>query len=130
MRTGQGRGRSGRGKSKEVVPAGGESGGDDRGELGSGDAGAADGVDINLVIAGALSDLAIVHASPYGRRAFQRAARAVLALEEPVAAYVTRGELRGIPDIGPASESVIQEHLERGTSARAEREVETSAKRD
>src|SRR5687768_11703690 len=82
--------------------------------------------DVNAEIAGALRDMALVHASPHGRIAYRRAARAVMALEEPLASLLQRHDARAIRFIGPASERVIREHLELGASPTVEAAVERS----
>ena len=86
--------------------------------------------DLNMEVAGALYDLAFLHASPHGRIAYKRAAQAVLALEEPLDVFAARRGLREIPYIGPASERVIREHLEHGKSSTVERAVEKSERSD
>jgi histidinol phosphatase-like PHP family hydrolase len=84
--------------------------------------------DLNLEVAGQLYDLALIHDSPHGRIAYQRAAQAVLRLEEPLDAVVAAGSLRQVPYIGPASERVILESLEHGASPTVERAVAASGK--
>jgi histidinol phosphatase-like PHP family hydrolase len=86
--------------------------------------------DVNMEVAGALNDVALVHASKHGRFAYKKAARAVLTLEEPLVEFVERHELREIPYIGPATERVILEHLETGKSPTVEKTVQASGKRD
>jgi histidinol phosphatase-like PHP family hydrolase len=71
-----------------------------------------------------------VHAEVHGRRAYRRAARAVMMLDEPLDAFVARRPARDIPYIGPASERVILEWLEHGRSPRVERAVDASPRRD
>jgi putative hydrolase len=78
--------------------------------------------DLNLEVAGALYDMALVHSSKHGRIAYKRAARSVLALERPLD-ELPRDRLREIRYIGPASERVILEVLDRGTSPIVERAV-------
>ena len=88
-----------------------------------------DGKDLNMEVAEALYDLAFVHDSIHGSRAYRRAARALVSLEEPLDVFVRTHAPREIPSIGPASERVILEHLEQGRSPRVERAVEKSARR-
>lgn len=84
--------------------------------------------DLNMDVAGELYDLALIHPSPHGRMAYRRAARSVLRLEEPLDAMLRERSAREIPYVGPASERVILEHLEHGTSASVERAVENSGR--
>ena len=72
--------------------------------------------DLNMDVAGQLHDMALAHPSPHGRMAYKRAAQAVLRLDESLDDFAAGHELREIPFIGPASERVIREILERGTS--------------
>jgi putative hydrolase len=82
--------------------------------------------DINMEAASALEDLALVHSSRHGRIAYKRAARAVLTHARPLSEVTAKGGLREIPYIGPASERVILEVLEHGSSPTAERAVAQS----
>ncbi|HYJ34404.1 MAG TPA: PHP domain-containing protein [Candidatus Binatia bacterium] len=84
--------------------------------------------DLNMEIAGQLYDLALIHSSPHGRIAYKRAAQAVLRMEEPLDAVAAAGSLRQVPYIGPASERVILESLEHGSSPTVERAVAASGK--
>lgn len=84
--------------------------------------------DLNMEVAGQLYDLALIHDSPHGRIAYKRAAQAVLRLEAPLNAIAAERSLRDVPFIGPASERVILEMLEHGTSPTVERAVEKSGK--
>lgn len=86
--------------------------------------------DMNMEVAGQLSDMALVHDSPYGRSAYERASMSVLGLDEPLDEIVANGSARAIPNIGRSSERVILEYLERGESPTVERAVTRSAKRD
>lgn len=86
--------------------------------------------DVNLEVAGQLFDMALVHSSPHGRLAYRRAAQVLLRLETPIDALAARGSLREIPLIGPASERVIQEALEHGSSPTVERAIAGSGKAD
>src|SRR6187549_3057866 len=86
--------------------------------------------DLNMDVAGQLRDMALIHSSPHGRIAYKRAAQAVLSLEEPIDSYARRGELRTIRHIGPASERIILEILERGISPTVARAIEKSGKAD
>ncbi|HET9325467.1 MAG TPA: hypothetical protein VFQ05_01715 [Candidatus Eisenbacteria bacterium] len=85
--------------------------------------------DLNMEVAEALYDLAFVHQSTHGARAYRRAARAVVSLEQPLDDFVREHAPREIPYVGPASERVILEHLQLGRSPAVERAVEKSARR-
>lgn len=84
--------------------------------------------DLNMDIAGQLYDMALIHDSPHGRIAYKRAAQAITRLDEPLDSFVARHSLRDIPYIGPASERVIREALEHGTSPTVERAIDKSGK--
>jgi putative hydrolase len=85
--------------------------------------------DVNVEVAGQLNDLALVHTSPHGRIAYKRAAKAVLALEQPLNELVATGSPREIPYVGPATERVILEYLGRGASPTVDRALDKSGKR-
>jgi histidinol phosphatase-like PHP family hydrolase len=85
--------------------------------------------DVNAVAAGFLKDLAYAQTSQPKMFGYKRAAAAVLALEEPLPNLVGPDRrLARIPGIGPASERVILEVLERGESPTAEAAVARSDK--
>jgi histidinol phosphatase-like PHP family hydrolase len=85
--------------------------------------------DVNAVAAGFLRDLAYAQTSQPKMFGYKRAAAAVLALEEPLTRLTGPGRrLARIPGIGPASERVILEVLEGGTSPTAEAAVARSEK--
>jgi hypothetical protein len=84
--------------------------------------------DLNMDIAGQLYDMALIHASPHGRMAYKRAAQALLRLDEPVDEFAATRPLREVPYIGPASERVIQESLEHGTSPSVASAIEKSGR--
>jgi histidinol phosphatase-like PHP family hydrolase len=86
--------------------------------------------DINMEVVGELYDLSLLHSSPHGRIAYKRAAQAVWRSEESLDAWAARRPLRDIRNIGPASERIILEHLEHGTSATVERAIEKSGARE
>jgi putative hydrolase len=87
--------------------------------------------DINLQIAGLLSDLAAVQTSPQKAWGYKQASSAIRELEEPVGALVEAdGSLRKIFRVGPASSRVIQEVLEYGHSPLVEAAVDESGRRD
>src|SRR5688500_9480931 len=77
--------------------------------------------DVNAVAAGFLRDLAYAQTSEPKMFGYKRAAAAVLALAQPLTSLIGPGErLTRIPGIGPASERVILEVLDSGTSPTAE----------
>jgi putative hydrolase len=83
--------------------------------------------DVNAVAAGFLRDLAYAQTSEPKMFGYKRAAAAVLALEQPLTNLVGPGRrLERIPGIGPASERVILEVLEGGTSPTADDAVARS----
>ena len=83
--------------------------------------------DVNAVAAGFLRDLAYAQTSEQKMFGYKRAASAVLALDEPLTNLVGPGRnLARIPGIGPASERVILEVLDGGTSPTAEAAVARS----
>ena len=80
--------------------------------------------DVNAVAAGFLRDLAYAQTSEPKMFGYKRAAAAVLALEQPLTQLAGPGRrLARIPGIGPASERVILEVLEGGTSPTADAAV-------
>jgi histidinol phosphatase-like PHP family hydrolase len=83
--------------------------------------------DVNAVVAGLLRDLAHVQTSRPSMFGYKRAAAAVLGLDEPLTSLVLPGRrLARIPGIGPASERVIFEVLDGGSSPTVERAVAQS----
>ena len=87
--------------------------------------------DVNLQIAGLLSDLAAVQTSPQKAWGYKQASSAVRELDEPVGALVEAdGSLRKIYRIGPASTRVILEVLELGHSPLVETAVAASDRRE
>jgi len=87
--------------------------------------------DVNAVVGGLLRDLAYVQTSPQRMFGYKRAASAVLSLEQPLT-HLRRsnGTLEKISGIGPASNRVILEVLDTGTSPTVERTVELSGRAD
>lgn len=86
-------------------------------------------VDMNLLIAGLLRDLAAVQASPQRRWGYRRAAAAIQDLEEPIERLLQPdGTLRKIPNIGPSSSRIILEILTTGTSPTVEAVIASSGK--
>jgi putative hydrolase len=82
--------------------------------------------DLNMEVVGELYDLALLHSSPHGRIAYRRAAQAVWRLEERLDQWAASRPLRDIRHIGPASERIIREHLEHGSSPTVARAIEKS----
>jgi histidinol phosphatase-like PHP family hydrolase len=86
-------------------------------------------MDMNGKLAALLRDFAAIQTSKQRKWGYQRAAAAILALEDPIESYVQPdGTLRKIPNIGPSSTRVILEVLQTGTSATIERAIEDSGK--
>src|SRR5437762_1587118 len=84
--------------------------------------------DRNLEVAGALQDYALVHESPPARMGYRRAARSMLRLERPVEELARAGGLREVRGIGPASERIALEVLERGSSLTVEKAIAAVAR--
>jgi len=85
--------------------------------------------DVNAVAAGYLRDLAYAQTSQPKMFGYKRAAAAVLALEEPLTSLITPGrQLARIPGVGPASQRVIFEVLDSGTSPTADAAVNLSGR--
>src|SRR3954462_2967306 len=85
--------------------------------------------DMNALIGALLRDLADVQRAKQAGWGYKRAAKAVLALEEPIESLVKPdGTLTKILNIGPKSERVILEALRSGTSPTVETAVEESGK--
>src|SRR5215813_13205684 len=92
-------------------------------------ASSAPGMDLNGKIAALLRDFAAIQKSKQRKWGYQRAAAAVLALEEPIESLVQPdGTLRKIPNVGPSSTRVILEVLSSGTSPAVERAIAESGK--
>jgi len=83
--------------------------------------------DVNAVAAHYLRDLAYAQTSEPKMFGYKRAAATILALEEPLTNLIGPGrQLPRIPGIGPASERVILEVLDDGTSPTADAAVHRS----
>jgi putative hydrolase len=79
------------------------------------------GIDRNRQIAALLRDFAAVQTSKQRKWGYQRAAAAILALEQPLESLLSPdGTLLKIPNIGPSSTKIILEVLRTGTSATIE----------
>src|SRR5437867_2659573 len=87
------------------------------------------GTDMNGIVAGLLRDLAAVQKSRQSQWGYERAAAAILSLEEPIESLLQPdGTLRKIPNVGPSSTRVILEVLQTGSSPTVERAVAESGK--
>jgi histidinol phosphatase-like PHP family hydrolase len=85
--------------------------------------------DVNAVVGGLLRDLAFAQTSEQSMSGYERAAGAVLALEQPLTQLLQPDRtLARIPGIGPASTRVILEVLDTGTSATVEQAVAGSGR--
>src|SRR6266513_3028313 len=85
---------------------------------------ASSGMDMNGKIAALLRDFAAVQKSKQSMWGYKRAARAILALEEPIESLLQPdGTLRKIPNVGPSSSRIILEVLQTGTSATVEQTI-------
>ena len=86
-------------------------------------------LDLNVVIAGLLRDLAQVQTSTPSRWGYKRAASAIRNLDEPIENFLQPdGTLRKISNIGPASTRVILEVLRTGESETVSRAIAESGK--
>ena len=86
--------------------------------------------DLNVVAAGLLQDLAILHTDERRQFAYKRAAKAIATgLDRSVADLVDEGLLRDVPFVGPASERVVVEVVRTGTSVSVEQAVAASTRR-
>jgi histidinol phosphatase-like PHP family hydrolase len=87
-------------------------------------------VDLNLIAAGLLRDLAAIQNVPAKTWGYKQAASAIMWLDEPLDALVDAGgQLPRIPRIGPASQRVLREVLATGGSALVEAAVDASGRR-
>lgn len=87
-------------------------------------------MDLNGKIAALLRDFAAVQRSKPKMWGYKRAAKAILALEEPVESLLQPdGTLRKIPNIGPASSRIILEVLTTGTSPTIEAAIQGSGQK-
>ena len=90
---------------------------------------ASSGTDINGRVAALLRDLAAVQKSQPSMWGYNRAAAAILSLEEPLESLLQPdGTLRKIPDVGPSSTRVVLEVLQTGASPTVERAIADSGK--
>ena len=87
-------------------------------------------VDVNLVLAGLLSDLAFLAGEHQRALGYTRAAKAVLRLDRHVTPLVEANTFRAIPGIGPTTDRIAREVIQDGTSAFVELAVHESGKAD
>src|SRR5437867_11127347 len=88
---------------------------------------ASSGMDLNSQIAALLRDFAAIQTSKPRMWGYNRAAAAILKLEEPIASFLKAdGTLRKIPNIGPSSSRIIIEVLQTDTSPTVERAIAES----
>jgi putative hydrolase len=86
--------------------------------------------DVNIAVAGWLSDLARAQTSRQRQWGYKQAAAAIRSLDEPIDALVQPdGSLRKVPHIGPASTRVILEVLHTGRSETVDRALLDSPNR-
>jgi len=84
-------------------------------------------MDLNGKIAALLRDFAAIQPSKQKMWGYKRAARTVLALDEPIESLLQAdGTLKKIPNIGPASTRIILEVLTTGTSPTIEAAISGS----
>jgi histidinol phosphatase-like PHP family hydrolase len=79
-------------------------------------------LDLNIFVSGLLDDLAAVQTSMYPRRAYERAARRIAVVPEPLTSTTA------LPDVGKTATAVIREVLSTGTSATVSRAIERSGR--
>lgn len=85
-------------------------------------------VDVNLVLAGLLFDLAFLAGENQRAWGYKRAAKAVLRLDRQITPLVEANTFRAIPGIGPTTDRIAREVIHDGTSAFVEQSVEESGK--
>jgi histidinol phosphatase-like PHP family hydrolase len=85
--------------------------------------------DQNVAAAGFLYDMAFLQASERSQFGYKRAAKAIVALREPIGDLARAGRLREVPFIGPSSVRIIQEFLETGRSTTVEQAAAAAGKR-
>jgi histidinol phosphatase-like PHP family hydrolase len=83
-------------------------------------------LDQNLALAGLLLDLAYLAGKTQRAWGYQRAAKAVLRLEQHIGPIVEANTFRGIPGIGPTTDRIARELIHGGTSAFVDRAVRES----
>ena len=85
------------------------------------------GMDMNGQIAALLRDFAAIQKSKQSMWGYQRAASAILSLEQPIESLLNpEGTLQKIPNIGPSSTRIILEILKTGMSPTIESAIASS----
>jgi len=87
-------------------------------------------VDINLELGGRLLDLAFLAGTSPKARGYERAAKAVLRLDQAVTPLVEADTFRAIHGIGPTTDRIARELIADGTSALVEQTIADSGKAD
>ncbi|HTM04640.1 MAG TPA: PHP domain-containing protein, partial [Vicinamibacterales bacterium] len=85
-------------------------------------------MDVNLVLAGLLFDLAFLAGESQRAWGYKRAAKAVLRLEQHITPLIEANTFRSIPGIGPTTDRIAREVVHDGTSAFVERSIDESGK--
>ncbi len=86
-------------------------------------------VDVNLVLAGALLDLAQLAGETQRAWGYKRAAKAVLRLDRHITPLVEANTFKAVPGIGPTTDRIAREVIHDGVSRYVEEAVEGSGKR-
>jgi putative hydrolase len=87
-------------------------------------------MDVNLVLAGLLFDLAYLAGENQRAWGYKRAAKAVLRLERHITPLVEADTFRAVPGIGPTTDRIAREVIQDGGSAYVETAVRDSGKLD
>jgi histidinol phosphatase-like PHP family hydrolase len=87
-------------------------------------------VDINLELGGRLLDLAFLAGTSPKARGYERAAKAVLRLDQAITPLVEANTFRAIHGIGPTTDRIARELIADGTSALVDQTVADSGKAD
>ena len=87
-------------------------------------------MDVNLVLAGLLFDLAFLAGENQRAWGYKRAAKAVLRLDRHITPLVEANTFRAIPGIGPTTDRIAREVIHGGTSEFVENAVRESGKSD
>ena len=85
-------------------------------------------MDVNLLLAGLLFDLAFLAGESQRAWGYKRAAKAVLRLDQHITPLVDANTFRSIPGIGPTTDRIAREVVHDGTSAFVERSIDESGK--
>ena len=87
-------------------------------------------MDINLELGGRLLDMAFLAGTSPRARGYERAAKAVLRLDQAITPLVEANTFRAIHGIGPTTDRIARELIADGTSPLVERAVAESGKTD